>query len=368
MNQEDYQKELIKLKTDPHNYITRYYEELYPKMGGRVMNVLSLVPCSLVLPPFNDKNGKKTAIRINYLLLSKPGTAKTTLSEHFTKLALNSFPFEYITDSKLSSFLDEKTIATIIVSDISRIFRDLFLSKQLENILGEEAKLSRFTQKSKKTEEKKIDAVAYLSGTPSNINTTISDGIIFRVHPDIIEHTQEEHDEILRIINDRIGNGDNNQFMDKEEVIIDFYKKLYSIQEGTGELQKITHYEIPDRFREYVRQKIIPELSKAFKDTESEYVRELNQCYKYVVSIAFLNIYNRKIENGKLFLAEEDLQLAIRISLDEIKTKVSIIHCIKIYSDNNFRVIQDLNNWIGRNPEKITKFEYQILKQMILNR
>ena len=65
-------------------------------------------------------------------------------------------------------------------------------------------------------EEQKINVVGYFAGTPDNISQTITDGLIFRVSPVIIFHTEQQHEDILKKVNDRIGNGCNQIIKNNE--------------------------------------------------------------------------------------------------------------------------------------------------------
>jgi len=59
--------------------------------------------------------------------------------------------------------------------------------KTIENVLGEEQKISRMTKRTD-SHEKKIKAVAFLSGTPNSLTSVISDGLIFRTSVFLLFH------------------------------------------------------------------------------------------------------------------------------------------------------------------------------------
>src|SRR3990167_6564063 len=99
---EIYKEEMEKIRADPYNYIMAFYENEFPKTGGKVMSICSLMPCSLIIPSISHQSGKKVPSNIHVLLLSNPGTAKTSLGEHFSKFTYEPFPFEFITDAKLA--------------------------------------------------------------------------------------------------------------------------------------------------------------------------------------------------------------------------------------------------------------------------
>lgn len=338
-------KLIEEIKKDPYNYIRNYYEELYPHMGSRVMSVVSLLPVSLIIPKMVTPEGKKVPCRINYLLLSPPGTAKTSLSERFSKFTYDPFQFESITDAKLSSVLTYKKRVSVIVSDIARIFSNPILNKTIENITGEEGKISRMTMNTSE-EESKVDCVAYLSGTPDNLNKTITDGMLFRTTTDIIWHTEKEHAEILTKINHGVGAGKSDSREDKEEAICQYYRELLDIQEGEHEdLNRIIGYIIEKEYREMIATAIIPKLTQLFKKTNFEFPREMQQVYKYCFSHAFLNIFNRKIQDGNLIIERRDVDVAIGLSLRDISNKERVLTALMDVSTRKFRTLQDLKLW-----------------------
>ncbi len=366
---EKFEIENKKIRESPYEYIRDFYEKLYPHVGRKVMSVLSLVPCSLILPSFYDELGKKTHTRISYLLLSPPATAKTSIGTHFKKFTYDAFPAEYITDAKLSSVLNFKTRVTLIVTDIARVFSNPILAKQIETIIGDEGKLSRFTAKTG-DEEIPIDAVAYFAGTIENLEVTLREGNIFRVSPQIIFHTEGEHDEILAKENQTIGKGKPENFVDKEQVIIDYYQSLLDIQENRSKdkIEEITDYEITDEFREVIATRTIPLLRKMFKETDREYVRELHLVYRYLVSHAFLNIHNRKVKNGKLFVEKEDLGAALRLSKAELATKSMIIRRLNDMAERKWRNEKEFKMWVieqHKNNNPLNTDEYKLLETLI---
>lgn len=365
--------EMAEIKRRPYEYITKYYENLYPHMGGKVMSILCLLPCSLIVPPLTDGNGKKIMARISYLLLSPPGSAKSSISEHFKKFTYNPFAFESITDAKLDSVLVFKRRVTLITSDIARIFKDKDLVKQLENILGDEGKLSRLT-KSTGDEEQLVEGIAYLSGTPENLTGTLRDGMVFRVYPQLIYHSDEEHSDILDKVNRGIGKGVKKDTFNKEDVIIEFYNRLLANQDMSkkAELPKIEGYVIDETFRTRVTDELIPLFEKPFKETNFEFIRELIRFYRLLVAYSFLNIYNRKIvqEDGihKLVVEEEDFRVALELSKQEIKSKTTILHALNKVSERRFRNNNDLKMYALKEKKEgrpLSREEYESMKVLI---
>src|SRR3990167_10079018 len=360
----------MSIRDNPYDFILNFYESMYPHMGKRVMSVLSLVPVSLILPPLTNTNGKITTSRINYLLLAPPSSGKTSLAQHFEKFSYNPLSFEYITDSKMFFVLIKKKKVTLITSDIARVFRDTYLSKQIENIIGDEGKLSRLTQRTGEVEYK-IDAVGYFAGTPQNISSTITDGIIFRVYPEIVFPTAKEHEDVLKKLNEQMC-GDNQQKGDIEGEIVTYYKELLQIQEGEHpEIKKVNAVSIPLYFKEEIAKKILPLFGSHFNDTDTPFYRELNQCYRYMFSHAFLNIFHIKVIDGTIILEDRDLRIAMDLSEKEVKTKTDIIKSIKDISESRLKTLKGLTWWVNEEMKKgkeVTRRRYNIMKTIIMSR
>ena len=166
---------LDQVKKDPYNFIMEYYEGIYMHVGADIFSILSLVIPSLILPPIPHEHAREIKPSINFLMIAPPGNCKSSIAETFAKLSYNSFPFEYITDAKFYEVMSQKDFVSVVVGDVFKIFSDKTLSKTIENVLGEEQKISRMTKRTDSF-EKKIKAVAFLAGTPNSLTSVISDG------------------------------------------------------------------------------------------------------------------------------------------------------------------------------------------------
>jgi len=225
---------------------------------------------------------------------------------------------------------------------------DPTLVKQLENVLGDEKKISRNTMRNKndETTEKDIDAVAYLSGTPENItNHVIRDGILSRTSPILVFHTQKEHEQILDYVNVNMG----SESKTKENYIPLFYQELLKIQAGENpSIPRIEHYDIPERIRFDISNFIKPLVSSSFIKWGVHAIRELEGTYRFMIAHAFLNIFNRESKDGVLHVIEEDARIAKFLIRREIATKSKILSCINALDLYNIRTIQELRDWVNK--------------------
>ena len=214
------------IRRDPYNFIRDYYESVYKHVGRDIFSILSLVIPSLILPPIPHEHSREIKSSINFLMIAPPGNCKSSIAETFSKLAYNSFPCESITDAKFYEVMSQKDFVSIVVGDIFKMFSDKMLMKTIENVLGEEQKISRMTKRTD-SHEKKIKAVAFLSGTPNSLTSVISDGLIFRTSVFLLFHNPDEHEEIGEFVSD--GAFKDHVGSEEEIVIGNYYQELLDI-------------------------------------------------------------------------------------------------------------------------------------------
>lgn len=338
------------IRDAPYSYICDYYESVYKSAGRKVFSTLSLVIPSLLMPNISHSASRDIKSSINYLLIAPPGDGKSSLCETFSKLAYNSFPFESITDSKLYSVLSERDYVSLIVSDVFKIFSDKYLTKTMENVLGDEQKLSRFTQRTDSI-EKKIKAVAFLAGTPNSLTSVISEGILFRTAVYLIFHDELEHEKIGEFIID--GAFEDKPKDNKELKIANYYQELFNIQlNQSKEFNRIVGYIVDKNFKREIINAWKPLVSPIVKRTKLSFFRELHQCMRYMCSHAFLSIFNREIIDNKLVIKEEDVKIAIELMKREIDTKHKILTCNSIVSEQKLRTTNELSEWVADYEKK----------------
>lgn len=337
------------IRKDPYGFIKNYYESVYKHMGAEVFSTLALVIPSLILPPIPHKRAREIKPCINYLLIAPPGGAKSSLCETFEKIAYNSMPMESVTDAKMYDMVKAKDFVSIVVGDVFKMFSDKILTKTMENVLGDEQKLSRFTMRTD-SNEKKIKAVAFLAGTPNALTTVISDGMIFRTSICLIFHNPEEHDKIGKFVND--GAFEAKTGAREEEAIMDFYQDLLRIQLGTHNIPKVHGYVVDPSFKERIFKAWSPLVKPITRRTKFSFFRELHQGYRYMVSHAFLNIFNREVKDGRLVIKEEDVDIAVNLMIKELETKFEILSCSKVVSEERLKTSKDLANYVEKQKKR----------------
>lgn len=335
------------IKKNPYEFICDFYEKTYMHIGKEVFSTLSLVIPSLILPPIPHRHARKIKSSINFLLIAPPGTAKSSIAETFEKLAYNPFPFESITDAKLYEVMSKKNYVSVVVGDVFKVFSDKNLSKTMENILGDEQKISRMTKRTDST-EKKIKACAFLAGTPNSLTSIISDGMLFRVSPCLIFHDPDEHEHIGQKIGE--GSFEDSEDENIEEAIKEFYQELLRIQTNEhDEINMVKGYSVSATQKNRIIIAWKPLVRAITKKTNFSFFRELHQGLRYMVAHAFLNIFNRNMtEEDKIIIKDEDVDVAIKLMTKEIKIKEEILNCSKVVSEERMKTTKDLSNYVER--------------------
>jgi len=359
-------KEIYK---DPYNFIRNYYESVYKDVGYDVFSTLSLVIPSLILPAIPHRNAREIKPSINFLLIAPPGNCKSSIAETFEKLAYNSFPFESITDSKLYSELSKRDYVSLIVGDVYKIFSSAPLTKTMENVLGDEQKLSRFTQRTD-SQEKKIRAVAFLAGTPNALNSVIQDGIIFRTAVHLLFHNPEEHERIGKFVTD--GAFEKREGSEIEDSIINYYQELFQIQtEEHTEIDQIRGYIVAPEFKDMIFRAWKPLVKPVTERTKFSFFRELHQAFRYMVAHAFLNIFNRKIEDKHILVIDKrDVEVAIELMKKELSTKFEILSSSRVVSEEKLKTTKELAEFVEKCKKQSTPIKetaINIMSSLIKN-
>ena len=334
------------IRADPYTFICDYYESIYKNAGREIFSILSLVIPSLILPPIPHEHAREIKSSINVLMIAPPGDGKSSIAETFSKLAYNSFNFESITDAKFYEVISQKDFVSIVVGDVFKIFSDKMLTKTMENVLGDEQKISRMTKRTD-SHEKKIRAVAFLAGVPSALTSVISDGMIFRTSVLLLFHNPEEHEDIGEFV----GRGafKDHKGSEKELEISQYYKELLEIQmDRHREIDPIKGYIVKEEYKQRIINAWKPLVKPITRRTKFSFFREMHQAMRYMVSHAFLNIFNRKVEEGKIVIEEEDVKVAIELMTKELETKFEILSCSKVVSEERMKTTKDLAEYVDK--------------------
>jgi len=311
------------IRDNPYEFICNWMEEILPHTGKKAFEIISLMPPSLILPDLPYKS-KKIRSNINVLLLTSSGGGKSTLAKELEYLSYSTLSLRSITPAKLESKIMLNPIFTLIIEDFATMSRDAIVGKILEGIIGDEKRVQRSTMK--KDIDTETEGIGLICGVPNDLAEYLSGGLIFRLVPCVIFHNEEEHSNIGKEIIESVG--ENGGFDEYEEVIKEYYWDLYKIQSGENpDLSPIMGYHIDENFKKKayeVWDKYTREIYKRV-DAPLNWFRSLQEFFRFLVSHAFLNVFNRKVEDGILYPNEEDYKVAIRLMKRDLKTKFKLI-------------------------------------------
>lgn len=347
------------LVENPYKYICDVVEEILPHTGKKVFKILSLMPCSLIIPDLVYK-GKTIRSNINVLFLTPPSGGKSTISEFLSHISYSPISLRSITPAKLESKIHANPFFTLIVEEYSTMSKNPIIGKIIEGVLGEEKRVQRSTMR--KDIDDTTEGIGLLCGVPSDLQEHLSGGLIFRLIPLIIFHNIEEHSNIGKDISEGIG--EDNEFESKEQHIKKYYEELLKIQSRENpEIEQIVGYEIPKNFSEKAYKEWDNLTRQIYKRTKAPFnwFRSLHEFYRVLVSHAFLNVFNRKVEKGILYPNEEDFKVALNIMKNDLKIKYRLIN-----TDLFIRTISTLKELSQiMDSEKISEEQKNIVKSLI---
>lgn len=312
---------LEEIRKDPYNFICDYVESLYPHVGRKVFEILSLMPCSLMIPdiPYSNKTIRSN---INTLFLAPSGAGKSSIAKLFSLLTTNPLEVESITPAKLELCISQSPKFSLIIGDFARLSRDPIIIKVMEGILGEEKQIKRMTMRGEINME--TDGIGLICGTPQDLSHYLSGGLLFRMIPKIILNNAEAHSEIGSHITSKIGEEGDGDVVEKSIQI--FYKELEMIQTGEHpKIKKITGYYINGTFKKEALEVWNKLTQPMVRETNMNFIRGLHEFYRILISHAFLNIFNRKIVDGVLYIDGEDFKVALDIMSATIETQYDIL-------------------------------------------
>ena len=317
---EKFPKELV---DNPYEYITSWAEGILPHTGKKVFEIISLMPCSLIIPDILYE-GMDIRSNMNCLFLGTSGCGKTTITEMFKGFTYAPIAVTSITSARLESEIKKYEDATLIVGDLARMSREINVMKVIEGILGEEKSTSRMTMRSESMEKKNL--IGLMCGVPSDISSHFSSGNLFRMFPIVLFHSKKQHSEIGEYINNNIGK-ENEVVKKKEREIKMYYQELLKIQRGKHEIKPIEGYIIPDDFKKKIYKRWDILTGKIHEESNMNFFRELHEYYRIMISHAFLLVFKREIKDNKLVVTKEDLEVALKLGAKNINIKKKIIKC-----------------------------------------
>ncbi|MBU0959303.1 MAG: hypothetical protein KKB31_05150, partial [Nanoarchaeota archaeon] len=108
-----------------------------------------------------------------------------------------------------------------------------------------------------------------------------------------------------------------------EETIISYYNLLLRLQ--SNKETAITGYKIQKDFRDNLLKKWEQMTESYVKELGLNFFRELLDGVRFLIAHAYLNRFNRRIENGLLIPIKEDFEVAMKLMRQSISFKFRLI-------------------------------------------
>ena len=328
---EMYKSELSKIVSEPVKYITDWADDNLMHVGKKVFKIVALMPCSLIIPDITFKS-KDIKSKINLFILGPPASGKSSICEKFNELSYFGFSVKGISAKKLlSKISDAKGFFSVSIDDFSNKLnqQDGYETiKILEGALGDERKASH--ENMNYSSQTDTNAVGLICGTWSDLrkyHSYLRGGLLSRMGLLFISLTQKQREEIADFIDNGIGKKQEaNDSKIKEFIIKDYYKLLFQIQGGRNtEIQQVTGYEFDEKYKK-MGLNHWKTLTRDFaNDINGDFKRELHDFYRYTISHAFLNVFNRKVVNGILIPTREDYLYALDLLNITLGNKVALL-------------------------------------------
>lgn len=345
------------IKDTPYKFICDWAETIFPHTGKKVFRILALMIPSLIIPDLPYK-GQKIRSNINSLFLAPPGAGKTSISKIFSYLTYNPLEVESITPARLESELNKVEYGSLIVGDFARMSRDQIIVKIVEGILGEEKRISRKTMRGDSEGQKEL--IGLLCGVPGDLSGYLTSGLIFRVVPLVVFHDSTEHSNIGEYINENMGIEEETS-KEKQDEIKEYYEELLEIQTGRHKMSPILSYKISDEIKKKIFERWDMLTKKAVEDTRLIFFRELHEGYRFLIAHAFLNVFNRKIENQRLIPNNQDLKVALYFMTENIILKKKLLKFEGFA--RNLKSIKELDEVLKNS--KLNQTDRGVLKSLV---
>lgn len=359
----DKKEEEQKIRSDPYSYILDFMDKNLVVTGKQAFKILALMPVSLTLPDINNTS-LNIRSNINNILIGSPGVGKSSIAKKLEKFSYNPLVRRTITEGDLIQQAEEMKWMSLIIEDITQTMdEDFGVIKAIEGIVGEERAINKSTMRTKYTSE--VKGTALLCATPHDLERLfikIESGLLSRCTLTVIRLNAKDYNTIAEFINLKAGDKQYAEEMNlRENVIIEFYEELRMIQRGRHEEWLIEKYgkthgkTIIKPTKEYnIKMKFKQDLINKWKKISENLIkqgyfpdtRSLQEYYRFLIALAFLNIHKRNSDNGILNPLESDHKLALDLAIENMRMKWALPLALR--KQRTVKGIQDLEKLLNQ--------------------
>lgn len=294
------------LTEQPWSNIYQYYEEIYPKAGGKVFRYASLQAISAFAPKLTI-NGMEKRIAINIMLLGNSGSGKSSIMEAVESITPRSYFVSSDSEANMEQKLAKKgkNGVTLVINDMKRVLGDSDRLKAIESMIGDGRISRKNTQYNIEANDLDISMIG--GAVPSDVTKQIGGGLIFRLVPVMIRY-EKKRDQSGKVTEDEAAEvgrkivmdaGEENPMDFTENDIARYYQTLYQISNGEfSDHKKPVGYDLRDEEKEVIfnmwnnlRQE------RNWDHDDVNWNRELIDGLRFACLMAFLNMPNRRKVN-----------------------------------------------------------------------
>ena len=296
----------------------------------------------------------------------------STLAKKLALLSYNPIVRRTITEADLIATVFQLKWITLIIEDLTQTAHDGYsVIKAIEGIIGDEGEIGKSTLRNDFTGE--VKGVGFLGITPQDLDEfshELEVGLLSRCTVTLISLTHQERKKIREFIN--LYASDLNYQKEcelMEKAVIEFYDELKMIQRnrhgeylekkfgkehGKKIIQGVSGYDINIEFRRELTKKcniIDDNLHKIGNSSINN--RDSHEYYRFLCNLAFLNIHNRKNDNGILVPNEADHKIALNLAIENMKLKWAIPIALK--RNKKIHSVQDLKEFLNMGMPDVIK-------------
>ena len=340
----DEKEEYESIRHNPYEFIQAFADMKLIIVGRQAFKRLALLPHTIFLPDISSN----IISNLSAVIIGDSGTGKSSLCKIFSPLCHEPLVRRTITEADLIETANELRFLSIIIEDLTQSVTNegYGLIKVLEGCIGEERAVMKSTLKTEYTEE--VRAVGLFGITPQDLERYAKDletGLLSRCILILISLKKEDYKKIAEFMTIKAGDLQYVEYLRKKQKIVeDFYEELRMIQRGRhkdyligkfGEnhgkkiIEAVRGYHIEDNFKKQLLARWNKISDNLLKQGHTPNNRELSCYSKFLVSLAFLNIHNRKHDNGILTPTEEDHKLSLSLAIENMQWKWAIPLALK---------------------------------------
>lgn len=306
----------MKIKKDPYSYICNYFESRYPHAGEKVFQYASLVVASASLPEFElPTEGKNMLPTLHLIIVGNSGSGKSALLKEAKSLAFDAELIGKITEAQLEYKIGGKKRGTLMINDLKRNLETRGFEKVFEGIV--DGFVSRETTETQMKGTVKISSIS--AGVMSDLQSKkLFTGFLPRLIPIFLIYDVNKQKEVVDKIAEQYVK-EVNEALDMQ-TIKDYYELLTNIQGDRNEHERIEKAKFPEKGKNKLKKRWKLKIDE-IGSNKKYYYRDFEYGYRLALNHAFLNYFNRTVENNTIAVTMEDFKIAMDLMEKEIGKK-----------------------------------------------